>query len=477
MNPTDLAFTPALDQASLIRQKQVSPLELVDLYLDRIERLNPRLGSYFTVMATEARAEAQAKTESLAHNPADLPPFFGVPLSIKDLNPVAGVPCSYGIAAARDRRATEDDGVVTRLRSAGFIILGKTATSQLASLPYTEPPGFAPARNPWNLDYTPGGSSGGAAAALAAGLCAVAQGSDGGGSLRGPALCCGVVGLKPSRGRVSFAPVGDRMGGMAVNGPLGRTVADTAALLDVMAGYVQGDPYWLPDPQPSFLVTSQRASRSAITPLRIGFTTTIPPFGCAAAPCSQAVETTAQRLAALGHHLEPMTLPDLTPLIDPFTVLWQCVIAEAQVPWVVLERFNRWLAWRAAWINSGAYQRALTQVQRLGRTIVTATAAFDAVLLPVYLHQPIRVGQWQGRSSAQTLQDVIRWIAPCPPFNASGQPALALPTGELDSHGLPLGVQLVGRSGDEATLLTLAAQLEAAHPWALRSPLDGITPF
>ncbi|NJL46642.1 MAG: amidase, partial [Leptolyngbyaceae cyanobacterium SM2_5_2] len=216
MNSGDLAFLPALEQARLIRTQAISPLELVEIYLERIERLNPTLGAYVAVMADQAIADAKAKTEQLITNdPADLPPLFGVSVSVKDLNPVAGVACAYGIRAACDRLATHDDFIVTKLRQAGLIILGKTATSQMGSLPYTEPPGFPPARNPWNLDYTPGGSSGGAAAALAAGLCAISQGSDGGGSLRGPAFCCGLVGLKVARGRISFAPVGERLNGLA----------------------------------------------------------------------------------------------------------------------------------------------------------------------------------------------------------------------------------------------------------------------
>ncbi|PSN78139.1 amidase, partial [filamentous cyanobacterium CCP4] len=227
MNSVDLAFLPALEQARLIRAKEISPLELTEIYLSRIERLNPALGAYVTVVAEQALADAKAKTEHLASNPDDLPPLFGVTVSVKDLNPVEGVACAYGIKAACDRIANQDDYIVGKLRQAGMVILGKTATSQLGSLPYTEPPGFPPARNPWNLDYTPGGSSGGGAAALAAGLCAISQGSDGGGSLRGPAFCCGLVGMKAARGRVSFSPVGERLNGLAINGPLGRTVADT----------------------------------------------------------------------------------------------------------------------------------------------------------------------------------------------------------------------------------------------------------
>jgi amidase len=295
MNETDLAFTPAVELAQLIRRREVSPLQLVEIYLQRIERLNPQLGSYFTVTAELAIADAKAKTEMLA-TAVDLPPFFGVPISIKDLNTVAGVPCTYGNPALLNNIPEYDDGVVTRIKQAGFTILGKTATSEIGSFPYTEPTGFPPARNPWNLEYTPGGSSGGAAAAVAAGLCAIAQGSDGGGSIRGPAACCGLVGIKPSRGRVTKAPVGDRLGGIAANGPIARTVADAAAMLDAISGYVTGDPYWLPDPEPSFLAATQEK----ISGLRIAFSTTIPPLGTADANCQQGVLQTVQLLEQLG---------------------------------------------------------------------------------------------------------------------------------------------------------------------------------
>lgn len=466
MNSTDLAFTPALEQAQLIRTQQISPLELVKVYLERIERLNPALGCYYTVMAESAIADAQAKTHHLSQiSPTELPPFFGVPISIKDLNPVAGVACSYGIKLARKLIADADDGIVTRLRQAGFIVLGKTATSQMGSFPYTEPPGFSPTRNPWNVDYTPGGSSGGGASALAAGLCAVAQASDGGGSIRGPAFCCGLVGIKPTRGRVSFAPIGEAMSGLATNGPLGRTVADTAALLDVMSGYVMGDPYWLPDPNPSFL----ESTRYDPKPLRIAMVTGIPPLGEADAPCKQAVLDTAQRLEALGHQVEAVTFLDLSEMIEPFTTLWQCMLAAGNIPWFALEKVNRWLLGRAKRVNSGEYQRAVAQVHRIARQIVQFCDPYDVLILPTYLHPTIRMGEWSRLRPAKTLEKIIHWIAPCPAFNASGQPALALPTG-FDTNGLPLGVQLVGRPADEATLLALAAQLERAHPWAQHRP-------
>lgn len=463
MDQTDLAFTPALEQAQLIRSRQVSPVELVELYLERIQRLNSHLGSYFTVMAESAIADAQAKTELLTQtkNTSELPPFFGVSIAIKDLNPVAGVRCTYGTPALMNQIATYDDGVVMRIKQAGFIILGKTATSELGSLPYTEPTGFPPARNPWNLDYTPGGSSGGAAAAVAAGLCAIAQGSDGGGSIRGPAFCCGLVGIKPSRGRVSNAPVGDRLSGVATIGPLARTVADAAALLDVMSGYVTGDPYWLPDPEPSFLAAAEVSNGQK---LRVAFATTIPPLGEAEYVCQQAVLETVQLLKELGHTVE-QGCPDFTDLIEPFTKVWQAGIGAAGIPKEALQPMNRWLLEQTGSI--GEYLQAVSQMQVVARRIVSFFNSVDVLVLPTYLHPTIRVGEWASLSPEETLQKIISWVAPCPPFNASGQPALALPTG-FDSNGLPVGVQLIGRPAAESTLIAIAAQIEAATRSARR---------
>lgn len=465
MNSVDLAFLPALEQARLIRNKDISPLELAEIYLERIERLNPSLGAYVTVMAEQALADARTKTEHLVSNPEDLPPLFGVTVSVKDLNPVGGVPCAYGLKAACNLIAPKDDYIVSKLRQAGLIILGKTATSQLGSLPYTEPPGFPPARNPWNLDYTPGGSSGGGAAALAAGLCAISQGSDGGGSLRGPAFCCGLVGMKASRGRISFSPVGERLNGLAVNGPLGRTVADTAALLDALSGYEVGDPYWLPDPEPSFLAGLDTPPK----PLRIGYATRLDPIGEVDPICRQAIYETVQQVEDLGHSVEEVVFPNLEDLIEPFVVLWQCVLTEVGVPWVVMEKMNRWLYWRAWRINSGAYLRSVAKLQQVARQIVRFCQPYDVLILPVYMHPTIKVGQWKGLRSPKVLDNVINWVAPCPPFNASGQPALAIPRGFAPS-GVPIGVQLVGRPADEATLLALAAQLEQVSPWHHQRP-------
>jgi amidase len=457
MNQLDLAFTSALEQARLVRTLQVSPIELVNLYLERIDRLNPQLGSYFTVTAEQAIALAKSQTEQLAglNKLQELPPFFGVPIAIKDLTPVAGVPCTYGVAPMLGNISAYDEAVVMRIKAAGFMILGKTATSQIGSLPYTEPPGFPPARNPWNLDYTPGGSSGGSAAAVAAGLCAIAQGSDGGGSIRGPASACGLVGIKPSRGRVSWAPVGDYLSGISANGPLARNVADAAALLDVMSGYIAGDPYWLPDPNPSFL---EAASQKSGKKLRIAFSTTLPPVGEASAACQQAVLDTVKLLENLGHDVEP-GCPDFTGFVEPFTAIWQSGAAASGIPGQALEPMNRWLLERT--VSAGEYLRAVNQVQVISRRIVGFFENFDVLVLPTYMHSPIRIGEWADLSCEETLNRIISWVAPCPPFNASGQPAIAIPA-SLDGNGLPVGIQIIGRPAAEATIIALAAQIEAA---------------
>lgn len=464
MNPTDLAFTPALEQAKLVRNREVSPLELCELYLARIEQFNGQLGSFYHVAADTALADAKAKTEQLARtkDTVELPPFFGVPTAIKDVNSVAGMPITYGVAALKDKIATYDDGIVTKMKQAGFTILGKTATSELASLPYTESPGFSPTRNPWNLDYTAGGSSGGAAAAVAAGLCAIAQGNDGGGSIRGPAFCCGLVGIKPSRGRVSFAPVGDHQNGISANGCLGRTVADAAALLDAIAGYITGDPYWLPKPEIPFLA----ATEGKLPRLRIAFSTSIPSIGEAAELCQQSVTETAQILEEMGHILEP-DCPDFSSLIEPFTKVWAAGVASAGIPPEAVSPMNRWIVQQSG--SAGEYLQAVTQMQLISRQIVSFFEHYDVLVLPTYLHPSIRIGEWADLSPAETLQKIISWIAPCPPFNASGQPAITIPTG-FDGNNLPIGIQLVGKPAAEATIITLAAQLEAAKPWIHHRP-------
>ena len=463
MNQADLAFAPALQQAQLIRSGEVSPLELVELYLERINKFNSQLGSYFTVAGELALEDAKAKTQQLTQVDVNqLPPFFGVPTAIKDLNAVQGMPCSYGVAALKEKISPYDDGVTTRMKMAGFTILGKTATSAVGSLPYTEPIGFLPARNPWNPEYTPGGSSGGAAAAVAAGLCAIAQGSDGGGSIRGPSSCCGLVGIKPSRGRVSHAPVGDYQSGISTNGPLARNVQDAAALLDVMSGYVVGDPYWLNLPETSFF----EAVRQSPSQLKIAFSTSIIPFGEVTAEVKEVVEKTAKLCESAGHILES-ACPDFRDLVKPFTKVWQAGITASGIPLEALSPLDRWIGEQAG--SAGEYLQAVTQMQIVARQIVAFFENYDVLILPVYMHPTIEVGEWANLEPEETFQKIARWVAPCPGVNASGLPAIALPAG-FDSNGLPLGIQIIGGPATETNLISLAAQLETSKLWEYQYP-------
>ena len=461
---TDLAFTSALKQARLIRDRQISPLELTQLYLARIEQYNPQLGCFYYVAAESAIADAKQKTEQLARTPdtEELPPFFGVPTAIKDMKAVAQMPVSYGVAALKDTIATYDDGVVAKIKQAGFIILGKTATSELASFPYTEPPGFPPTRNPWNLSYTPGGSSGGAAAAVAGGLCPIAIGGDAGGSIRGPAFCCGLVGIKPSRGRVSHAPVGDRLNGIATNGMLAHTVADAAAFLDVISGYIPGDPYWLEDPAIPFLESTQQQ----LPQLRVGFATSMLPVGDAAPACQQSVKEIVGILGSMGHELVPQTL-DVTELIQPFKTIWAAAVAASGVPPAALSEMNRWVLSQSG--TAGEYLQAVSQMQIIAREIVKLFVNIDVLVLPTYMHPTIEVGEWQDLTPEETFERIVNWILPCPPFNTTGQPVINIPTG-LNSQGLPIGVQIVGKPKEEATIIALAAQIEQAKPWSHLHP-------
>ncbi len=451
MIDADLLSTAALQQADLIRQKQISPIELLELYLARIDRLDPQVGAFFHVATEQARQTAHTQTEFLAKNPAQLPPLFGLPIGIKDLNPVAGMPCSYGVAALKDQLAAIDDSIVVLLSQAGCNILGKTAISELAALPFSETPGFAPTRNPWNLAYTAGGSSGGAAAAVAAGMLPFAHGDDGGGSLRGPAHCCGLVGIKPTRGRVSDAPVGDRITGLAARGPIARNVADAAALLDAMAQRLPGDPYLFP--ADSFLAAAQRSPGR----LKIAVCKSFPPFTNIDATYSVAIDLTADLCSNLGHQISTVEL-DIQEAIEPFMTVWQTAIAAAGVPAPALGEFNQWLISRSG--SAADFLNSLYSLQAISRQVVARWQEFDVLLAPVYLHSTIAIRAWADLPPEEMFTKICNWTAPCPLFNATGQPVIVLPVALEPQTNLPIGVQLVGNLGAEAQLISLAAQLE-----------------
>ena len=464
LNLTDLAFTSTLEQARLIKERQITPLELTELYLSRIEQYDTQLGSFYHVARDSAIADARAKTEQIAQtvDTSYLPTFFGVPIGIKDLKSVANMPISYGIPALKEQIATYDEGVVSKIKQAGFIILGKTATAQLGSFPYTEPEGFPPTRNPWNLAYTPGGSSGGSAAAIAAGFCSIALGGDAGGSIRGPASCCNLIGLKPSRGRISLAPVGDRLSGLGTHGILTRTVADAAAFLDIAAGYTVGDPYWLPNPAVSFV----NATQEPLSPLKIGWVSSFLPLGEPHPECQQAVATIVKQLETMGHQIAPQTL-DLSALIEPFTLIWASAVAASGIPTAALSPMNQWVLTQSG--TAGEYLQAVTQMQLFSRQIVSLFTQIDVLVALTYMHPVIKVQEWIDLDPEAIFQKIVNWIFPCPAFNATGQPAINLPAG-FDSQNLPVGIQLIGQPSGEATIIALAAQLEQIGDWSQQRP-------
>ena len=458
----ELAFAPALEQAARVRAGDVSPLELVDLYLERIERLDPDLNAYVTVDAEGARAAAA--------DPAD-GPFRGVPIPIKDLNETAGLRTTYSCKAFADHVPATDAGVVRRIREAGFVIIGKTNTPEFGSIAMTESELNGDCRNPWDRSRTPGGSSGGAAAAVAAGLAPVAHASDGGGSIRIPASCCNLFGLKPSRGRVSPAPYGSGSLGLGTSGPIARTVRDAAALLDVMAGYAPGDFYVAPEPERSFLAEADLPPGR----LRVAVTTT-PPIDVPVDPtCGEAVRVAAELLAELGHDVVEAT-PDWRSddAIDQFTRIWQIGPAISGVEDLAfLEPLNRMLAEQARATPSPEAAQAVVRLQALARRIVAFWEDVDVVVSPTLALPPVPIGwTWADADGdpAVAFSKQWQWTPFTAIVNVTGQPAMSVPMHRTED-GLPVGVHVIGRPFAEATLLRLAAQLEDARPWGEARPL------
>ena len=452
----------ALEQGAAVRDGTVSPRELVDHYAERIARLDGGLGAFVHLTLDAAREQAAA--------PLPPGPLAGVPTAVKDLNAVAGVPTGYGSRAFEGFVPPWTDWVVDKLRDAGTISLGKTATPELGLPCYTETDVAPPARNPWDPARSPGGSSGGAAAAVAAGLVPVAQGSDGGGSLRIPGSVCGLVGLKPSRGRISAGPVMGDLTGLPTNGPLARTVRDAAALLDVMAGPMPGDPHWAPPPAQTFLSACDEPPGR----LRIGRTCTPVVPGVEVHPhVRDAYEQASTLLAELGHEVEDIAPPYGPELLSAFTVLWSVSAASAPVPPErehLLRPLTRWLRERGRATSAVDFTRATATLQAATRRGLQATAAYDVLLLPTLAQPPALVGAFtDGAEPAEEFARMTRWTPFTAVFNTTGQPAVSLPLAQ-SPDGLPIGVMLVGRPADEATLLSLSAQLEAARPWAGRHP-------
>jgi amidase len=469
---SDLLSQPAGELARLVKAGEVSSRELTEASLERIQALDPDLNAFVHLDPDGALATADAIEAG------DGRPFAGVPIAIKDTATVAGMPYRLGSDLFGDFVPGHDAFVVRRLREAGFVIVGKTNLPEYGILPVTEPRRFGPTRNPWDPERTPGGSSGGAAAAVAAGMVPLAHGSDGGGSIRIPAACCGLVGLKPSRGRVSRGPeLGDDF--LVQDGVLTRTVAETAELLDVLAGYEPGDANWAPPPAEPFARTTAREPE----PLRIGVTT-VPAIDVAAVDplCERAVRDAAGLLESLGHEVEQVDPPwEGQGLLRAFTLvfgtpvamgMWFGGQATGREPSAELVEPLSWTIWEGiAQRDPLEYLLARTRLTAAARSIVALWDRYDAVLTPALAQRPVRIGEIDSCSS-DPWEDFHRSGEFTPYtaiFNVTGQPAVSLPLFHGDD-GLPLGVQLAGRPAGEGPLLSLAAQLEAASPWADRRP-------
>jgi amidase len=469
---SDLMFRPVTELAELVRSGQLSARELVQISLERIEALNPALNAFAQVDAE------RALTTAAAIGPGDARPFAGVPVAIKNNRPAQGLRLTYGCELMAANECDYDHNVTRRLKDAGFVIVGTTTLPEYGILPVSEARIFGPTRNPWDLGRTPGGSSGGAAAAVASGMLPVAHGNDGGGSIRIPAACCGLVGLKPARGRISAAPeLGDSS--LGIDGMLTRTVADTAAILDVLAGYEPGDATWAPSPAEPFARLAERAPGR----LRIA-ATTLPPVSDAIVDplCARAVADATELLRSLGHEVEevepPWQVDGLSELFGvvfsnhiALSIAYSGIVAGREPTAADMEPMSWAIFSMIRKLGAIEGMGAAVRLQAFARRLVAFLAPFDALLTPALAERPLPIGTLDTAAPEPmaTFSRSGLFTPFTPVFNASGQPAVSLPLFAGDD-GLPLAVQLVGRPAGEGALLALAAQLEAASPWALRRP-------
>jgi amidase len=471
-------FMPAVELAVAIRRMEVSPVEVVDGYLERIDELDGRLNAFCHRADDDVRKAASAAADAVvrAASPEDLPPFHGVPLPIKDLLDVAGWPTTHGSAGASQARAAVSDPVVQRFVDAGFVLLGKTTTSEFGTVPFTESDALGISRNPWDPDRTPGGSSSGAGVAVAAGMAPIAHGADGGGSIRVPASCTGLVGLKPTRGLVTNLTVEDE--GLATNGVLTRSVADTAAALDVLARHDPAAWWSPPTPRRSFASATTMAPP---TGLRIGALVDPPIEGLSVDPaCTAAVDTTLRTLESAGHHAvdTPLPLPPADELVAAFTTIWNvgsAGIALADPDRV--EPHNRALRDAARAIDSWAYAQGVSKTQHLSRRIVEAfVTGFDLLVTPTMACLPPPIGAWRTGTDDNPLMALLNSYPMAvftSLFNITGQPAISVPVHHDGPTGLPVGVQIIAAPWREDLLLQVARTLELAHPWTDRRPAVG----
>jgi amidase len=460
VDPRDLAFAGAAEQARMLAAGTITATELLEIYLDRISRLDPQLRCYRVVLANTARKEAADAQRRL--DGGERLPLLGVPIAIKDDVDIAGQTTTYG-TSAHGPAATQDAEVVRALRAAGAVIIGKTAVPELMMLPFTESMSFGATRNPWDISRTPGGSSGGSGAAVAAGLAALAVGSDGGGSIRIPSTWCGLFGLKTQRGRVSLAPHEDAWCGLSVNGPIARSVTDAALFLDATTTQ--------PGPDGGFVAAAARNPGR----LRIALSAKVPPP--VIVKCSEeqraAVHQAGDLLRELGHHVVARD-PDYPPTAISGNYLprfFRGIYDDARtLPHPErLEARTRNMARIGRLISDRRIAAVRAGEAALTSRIQSVFDDVDVLVTPATATGPPRVGAYQRRGAVSSLLRVARHVPFFEIWNLTGQPAAAVPWG-LDHDGLPFAIQLVGRPYDEATLLALSAQIESARPWAHRRP-------
>jgi amidase len=467
----DLVHMGVTDIAAHVRGGELSAREVVTDTLERIEALEPTLNAFVEVDADRALATAEAI------EPGDERPFAGVPIAIKANVPVAGLPMTFGSRFLAEHRPGHNAYLVRRLQEAGFVIVGITNMPEFGILPTTEPRHGGPTRNPWDLGRTPGGSSGGAAAAVASGMLPLAHGNDGGGSLRIPASCCGLVGLKPSRGRVSRGPdLGESF--LASDGVLTRTVAETALLLDVLSGYEVGDATWAPRPTQPYSASVRRDPGR----LRVAMTADNPLAAEVDPECLRGMRETGELLASLGHEVVeaapsvpgPDTLRIFTAVFGPHVSLgiaYGEMLAGRPPAEEDIEPLSRTLSDLSRGMTSVEYLAALAQLQALARGVIAFFAEYDVLLTPALAERPLLIGECDGQGE-DPMADFARSGRFTPYtalFNVTGQPAISVPAGFGDD-GLPTNAHLVGKPLGEETLLQLASQLEGARPPSGRRP-------
>jgi amidase len=472
---TQIHDMTVIELAADIREGKLSPVEITDHYLVRIDRHGADVGAFYTVTHDLARQEAvkaeKAAADSRRDAHSELPPLAGVPIPIKDLNMVAGVRMTLGSTVFQDNVADQDDYVVGALRTAGIVITGKTATPEFGLPCYTETNIGPPARTPWDLARSAGGSSGGAGAAVAAGLAPAAQGSDGGGSIRIPSSVCGLFGIKPTRGRSSRGPIIPDLTGLSVDGPIARTVADAALLLDAMTVNHPGDMYTLPPlpPGETFLAAAGREPGR----LRIGRSLRHAVEGAEVHPeCVAAYEEASVLLSELGHEVEDIELPFGPDIVPLFETLWYSMATLApiqphQEPQLL--PITRYLRRRGLQVTASELIMSQAYLQAVMRAALTILNRYDAVLSPTLASLPVPVGYFDEVDPVENFERQKRFTPYTALYNVSGQPAVSIPLHWTDG-GLPVGIMLAGRMGEEATLISLSAQIEAARPWQDRHP-------